>query len=477
MVSGLKYRALSVIGAVLGSASAVLLSNQPTVQRFSTEFVPVFNRLPAAVLTGAEFRLALISTISITVASLFPLFKPRPRRILDTIFLTQKRVVVATLALATIGYFDYTYRLPRSTLVLLMAVLLVSLPVWFVGIRNRPANEKRAIIVGDDIHRIQEAYEVIDISVVGYVSLRGYQNHAAESVPERVAVTDGSGSASVDGLNYLGGVSRLNEMLIQHDIDTVILAFSKSDRAEFFGVLNTCYEHGVEAKIQREHAESVLISTASSESTLVDIDLEPWDWQDYVLKRAFDIGFATVGIVSFMPVIIVIALILKFDSGSPVLYSQERTAEFGDTFTVYKFRTMSLEPESAVPKEDENNDRITQVGQILRRTHLDELPQLWSILWGEMSVVGPRAVWTDEEQFLEMTTKMWRMRWFVKPGLTGLAQINDVKSTEPAKKLRYDLEYIQNQSFWLDVKIVIRQIWAVLSEISRQFLKERSSSR
>jgi lipopolysaccharide/colanic/teichoic acid biosynthesis glycosyltransferase len=82
-----------------------------------------------------------------------------------------------------------------------------------------------------------------------------------------------------------------------------------------------------------------------------------------------------------------------------------------------------------------------------------------------MSVVGPRAVWTDEEVHLERAAENWRKRWFVKPGLTGLAQINDVDSTEPEKKLRYDIEYIRRQSFWFDLKIVVRQVWLVLLDL------------
>ena len=105
---------------------------------------------------------------------------------------------------------------------------------------------------------------------------------------------------------------------------------------------------------------------------------------------------------------------------------------------------------------------------MLRRTHLDEIPQLWSILVGEMSVVGPRAAWTEEEEtVLEREAEAWRKRWFVKPGLTGLAQINDAKSTDPEAKLRYDLRYIREQSFWFDLKIVVRQVWKVLVDSKR----------
>jgi lipopolysaccharide/colanic/teichoic acid biosynthesis glycosyltransferase len=121
--------------------------------------------------------------------------------------------------------------------------------------------------------------------------------------------------------------------------------------------------------------------------------------------------------------------------------------------------------ESIDPVDDENNTQITRVGQLLRKSNLDELPQLWAILRGNMSVVGPRAVWTNEETLLEQQTVEWRKRWFVKPGLTGSAQVNDVSSTDPEVKLQYDLEYIRKRSFWLDVKIVLRQVWITIGDV------------
>ncbi len=157
---------------------------------------------------------------------------------------------------------------------------------------------------------------------------------------------------------------------------------------------------------------------------------------------------------------------IKIDDGGSVLYTQERTAVFGETFDVYKFRSMIPEGESTEPVDDEGSDRITRVGRVLRQTHFDEIPQLWSIFVGHMSVVGPRAVWTKEESLLEAEQKSWRKRWFVKPGLTGLAQVNNVKSTNPHHKLQYDLQYVRKQSFWDDTIIIVRQIWMVLADVA-----------
>ncbi|MFB6198491.1 MAG: sugar transferase, partial [Halobacteriaceae archaeon] len=236
-------------------------------------------------------------------------------------------------------------------------------------------------------------------------------------------------------------------------------------RGDFFGALDACYEHGVAAKVHREHADSVLTSGVA-EGELVDIELEPWDWLDHVVKRVFDVVFASTVLLMLSPLIVGIAIAIKIDSPGPILYRQKRTAAFGDTFTVAKFRSMVPDAESEgaqLSNEDrgETDPRVTRVGYILRRTHLDELPQLLAIFKGEMSVVGPRPERPELDGEMEGDTRSWRRRWFVKPGLTGLAQINGATGYNPEEKLRYDIAYIRDQSFWFDLKIVVRQLWIV----------------
>ncbi|WP_134671805.1 sugar transferase [Halorussus marinus] len=470
MVSGYRYRAASVAGTILASVLAVSIADLLIVQSALLS-VPIVRRLSVHVLTTDEVVLAMMTTVAVVVGSLVPLFKPQPRRILDTVLLVQKRVVVAGLALAAIGYFDYTYRLPRTTLIGTVAVLFITLPAWFVVIRRRPFGGERAVVVGDDPAEIHDMLEATDMPVIGYISPPSrYSSTAPES--GALALADGSGrNGSVD-VEYLGGFARLNEVLVEYDIDTAILAFEQADRAEFFGALDTCYEHGVDAKVHRDHVDDVLTRTDVGDEMIVDVDLEPWDWQDYAFKRVFDMAFAVVGLLAFAPLILVIAVAIKMDSPGPVLYSQERTAEFGETFTVYKFRSMVTDAEAAtgakISEEDNGgvDPRVTQVGGFLRTTHLDEIPQLWSILIGDMSVVGPRPERPELDEDIQTGVVEWRKRWFIKPGLTGLAQINDVTGHEPEKKLQYDIEYVRKQSFWFDVKVVVRQVWKVFFDFA-----------
>ena len=463
MDTGWRYRLASIFGVVLLSAVAVMLVNNNAVQAVAG-VAPVVGRLPVDPPTGAEFVIEVCLTVAVVAGALVPLYKPRPRRILDIIALSHKRLIVAIFALATIGYFDYTYQVPRMTLVLVAPLLSVVIPLWFIWLRRPEVRSERAIVVGDDLTQIGEIAQEADLSLLGYLcptpTVMHAGDHSADTTSAQPLTVSDGGNSRTD-LELLGGLSRLEDILVERDIDTVVLVFSTTDRAEFFGALDACYEHGVAARVHQDHADTVLTADGDLGQTLVDVEIEPWDVQDHLFKRAFDVGFAVVGIAALLPVVFLISVGIKIDDGGPVLYRQERTAVFGETFDVFKFRSMAPEGESATPVDDKENDRITRVGRILRRTHLDEIPQLWSILRGDMSVVGPRAVWTEEEHLLEDETDMWRKRWFIKPGLTGLAQINDASSVEPETKLRYDLQYVREQSLSYDLKIVTRQIWMV----------------
>ncbi len=455
-----RYRVTSVAGTLAVTLGAVALANHPAVQAAFSR-VPYFGRPAPEVLTSGDLTVAVATTVVATAAGMWPLFKPRPRRILDVVLLTQKRVVLAMFGLAALGYYNYTYRLPRSTLMIVTGLLVVALPVMMVLIRRRPETGKRAVIVGDDRDAMADILATADDRVVGYVS---------PTVRERPAYVDGGPVREHDGpladLECLGGFSRLDEVIVDRDVDTALLAFSDANHTELFGALDICYDHGVAVRLHRSHTDNVL-TVGMADGELVDVDLEPWDPQDYVVKRLFDVAFAATGLLVLAPVMALIAVAVKLNSPGPVLYSQERTAEFGERFTVYKFRSMVPEAEAdtgpRISDEDagDRDPRVTRVGQFLRQTHLDEIPQLWSILVGGMSVVGPRPERPELDSRMETAADQWRRRWFVRPGLTGLAQINGATGHDPGEKLRYDVEYIRRQSFWFDLKIVVRQLYQV----------------
>jgi exopolysaccharide biosynthesis polyprenyl glycosylphosphotransferase len=465
----LRYRVMSVAGTVLLTVVAVAVANHPLVQRTFTTLVPIFNRLPVTVLSGTALLISLIVTLVVVGSLLAPLYKPRSRRTIDTLLLSQRQILIAWLTLAVIGYFDYTYRLPRSTLILTTALLIFILPVWFVAVqRYWTTNMERAVIVGDDSELIEPIIETAEDSIIGLVKLPGL-HYVPLSYASMYA--DGGISTADPSQNDLD-FSRFGEILVKHGIDTVILTFTESDRNLFFGMLDACYNHGVQVLVHRSHIDSVLTAAALPSDDLIEINLKPWDWQDYVIKRIFDIVFAAAGLVVLAPLMIPVSILIKIGSSGPIFYKQKRTAAFGKTFFLYKFRSMVVDAEqsSGVKLSDEDigesDPRVTRIGRILRRTHFDEIPQLWSILVGDMSVVGPRPERPELDNEIRQNVNEWQRRWFVKPGLTGLAQVQNMSSHYPEKKVQYDVKYIREQSFWLDIKIVVRQILMVMNDVA-----------
>lgn len=461
MRTGWRYRGVSVAGVVILAVLAVVVANHPVLQSLFTKYVPLFWRLDPVVLSGNKLRLVVAVTVLMVVGSLFPLYKPRPRRVLDIVALAQKRVVVAGLALATLGYFKWSHRVPRATLTMSIGLLLVVVPLWFLQIRRAPtADPDRTLIVGDDLAQMQRIVDDSDRSFLGYLCPSSIIFDETKDERAR-ALSDGG--EPITGFERLGGLSRIEDVLVEYDVETVVLAFHRADREEFFGTLDACYEHGVGAEVHRDYADSVL--TTDDVGTFRDVDIEPWDVQDHMIKRAFDIAFAGTALLVLSPAVLAIVLAIKLEGEGPVFFSQERTYLLGNTFTVYKFRTLKPEPGGEVGTTFDGS-RETPLGNFLRATHLDEIPQLWSILVGDMSVVGPRPAQTAIEEDFQAEAAEWSQRWFVKPGLTGLAQINDATSEEPREKIQYDLQYIRNQSFWFDLKIVVRQFWKVFVDIA-----------
>ena len=183
-------------------------------------------------------------------------------------------------------------------------------------------------------------------------------------------------------------------------------------------------------------------------------------------KRLMDFSVSLVGLILTLPIVALSALIIKLESSGPVLYTQERTGERGKTFWIYKFRSMCCDAESNGPVWAQENDcRITRFGAFIRKTRIDEIPQLWNILKGEMSFVGPRPERPFFVEQLKNKLPYYSLRHNVKPGLTGWAQISyryGASEEDALRKLEYDLYYIKNLCFRMDVLIAFQTIKIIL---------------
>jgi lipopolysaccharide/colanic/teichoic acid biosynthesis glycosyltransferase len=183
-----------------------------------------------------------------------------------------------------------------------------------------------------------------------------------------------------------------------------------------------------------------------------------------LFKNLLDFLVSFLAIVLLLPLFLLIIILIKMSSKGPAVFKQTRAGKNGIPFTFYKFRTMKIDVDPFGPSPKSGQDpRLTKIGILLRKYSLDELPQLFNVFKGDMSIVGPRplyvaqiAEWNDQQ----------KKRLLVKPGLTGLAQIRGRGELTIEQKLEYDVEYVRNASFWLDLKIIFFTVFQVLAGVS-----------
>lgn len=181
-------------------------------------------------------------------------------------------------------------------------------------------------------------------------------------------------------------------------------------------------------------------------------------------KRIFDIVASALALVVLALPLLVVAICIHVESPGPVIYKQERLGKGGKVFVMYKFRSMYQNSEKNGPQWAKiNDDRCTKVGRFIRQYHIDELPQLWNVIKGDMSIVGPRP----EREFFycefEKRVPGFRTRLLVDQGLTCIAQVNGCYDLTPEKRLVYDMEYMNGQSIWMDMKCILRTFSAIVT--------------
>lgn len=193
----------------------------------------------------------------------------------------------------------------------------------------------------------------------------------------------------------------------------------------------------------------------------------------FLIKRIFDILLSFIGIIVLIPVYLIIAIAIKLDSKGPVIFTQMRVGKNSNNFIIYKFRTMegatdnknqlNIDPDNmdTFVFQSKSDSRITKVGKFLRSTSLDELPQLFNVFFGTMSLVGPRP---EIPEVVKHYPESYYQRLLVLPGITGLAQISGRGEIELGKTIFYDLTYINNFSIWFDVKILFETVFKVLKK-------------
>jgi Undecaprenyl-phosphate glucose phosphotransferase len=272
--------------------------------------------------------------------------------------------------------------------------------------------------------------------------------------------------SAIEGVPVLGAVEQVQEICESAGIRRVYVAlpFTAHDRLRV--VLNHLEEEMVDVKVIVDLLDFVVLRSAVEDfdgMPVISLKQTPMDGADVALKRAFDVAFSGAVLLFGAPVFGLLALSVRLSSPGPVLYGQERMGLDGKVFDILKFRSMRVDAEQKTGAvwAVENDPRRTRFGAFLRRANLDELPQFWNVLRGDMSVIGPRPERPVFIQKFRNEIPKYMLRHKVKAGLTGWAQVNGWRGdTDLRRRIECDLYYIENWSFWLDLRIVWMTIFS-----------------
>jgi exopolysaccharide biosynthesis polyprenyl glycosylphosphotransferase len=382
----------------------------------------------------------------------------------DELFAVVRVISLGMLIIATGAFLYREFSFSRIVFALLWfnATLLVFLGRSLIFALERRFYRKGrhlrlAVILGND-HRAADLYGRLHnhpsfgFSIVGYFA----QNPAGKK-------------SLLSTAPYLGTLDSAPAKIRDTGVDLAFIALGPKDHPALFEFIAECEGINIEFMMIPDMLE-VLTSrmqlTEFSGIPFLKIISLPFTLWGRVIKRSFDIAAAAVLLTLLSPLLGVIALAVKASSRGPVFFSQERVGLDGKPFMMLKFRSMkagSEQKDSEAGLGIKHDPRRTGIGIVLRKTGLDELPQLLNVLKGEMSLVGPRPERSSYvEQFRESVPK-YLDRHRVKTGITGWAQVNGLRGdTSIDERVRYDLYYIENWSMWLDIKILLRTIRAAL---------------
>lgn len=372
------------------------------------------------------------------------------------------QVVGTTCIILAVLYYLYPAIQIRTGLfvpaVLFMGICLIGWRRIFAIVNRSQRLAERAVILGDGPLVLPLAKEIENRPELGF----------------RVVGFVGDPNVPMNGLNRLGAIEEIGEVATDRKIERVIvtmgerrgkLPVEKLLNMKMKGVMiedgNAFYET-LTGKVALEslRPSQLLFSSGFFASRGM-----------LITKRLLSVAFSLIALVLTAPIMAVVALAILIDSGRPVLFRQKRVGKDGRIFTLYKFRSMKVAGNvnaagngKAQPAKT-NDERFTGIGRLMRRLRVDELPQLYNILKGDMYFVGPRPFMLEEEEQLALQIPFYKQRWAVKPGVTGWAQINRpycVTLEDNIEKLSYDLFYVKNMSVGLDMLILFQTAKTIL---------------
>ena len=374
-------------------------------------------------------------------------------------------VGLVTLALYGIFYFLIPGIPPRRFFLYLMLMVWPALTLWrwaYASVFGSSSLQHRILIVGQG-RRARSIADLLKDSARLNYRVIGYY------VDDEPAKEDPDGN----GLPVWSQTQNLSELVRRLDVHEVVVAIDDGLNNELFSQLTECQAKGIRVSsmpdLYEQLSRKVPIEYIDPAWVLQVLQGRPvFNRLQLGLKRLLDLAVGVVGLFVLVLALPVIALLIRLDSAGPIFYRQVRSGRAGKQFYIFKLRTMTVDAEKDgkarwASKED---PRITRVGHYLRKSRLDELPQVLNVLQGEMSVVGPRPERPEFIAELQQVVPYYPVRLMVKPGLTGWAQTqygygNSVEDT--LVKMQYDFYYLRNWSLWLDLYIMVRTLGVVFT--------------
>lgn len=450
---------IDLLAVSLGLRLAILLRPSLSTLPFTADFSGPFN-IPL-------FLYPIFSLLWVLIFQLFSVYDGRRNlRIVDELTAITMGCLLASNSAAGLLYL--TYREISRALFIAFAVivylLIVSLRLTyrlsFYMSRLRGIEQRRILIigagpVGQKISEQVLTYQDLGLRLIGFL----------DDDPNKEDV----------GFNILGRLSEAKAMVNRYRIDDVVLALPRRAYERSNQLVTELHDMAVKVWIVPDYFALALNRASVNDLAgmpMIDLRAPALSEYERTVKRIFDIAITCVILPFALPLMGLIALLIKLDSPGPVIFNQKRVGENGRLFEMLKFRSMVQNAEEmrhVVEREEDDghlhqyksdeDPRITRVGRFIRRTSLDELPQLFNVLKGEMSIVGPRP---ELPQFVEHYELWQRKRFAVPQGITGWWQVNGRSDKPMFQNTEDDLFYIQHYSIFLDIQILIKTVWVVL---------------
>ena len=422
-----------------------------------------FLLMPGDVLSRRTYFRALYVIVPVYIV-LYTAFQLYTSRRVHSIRYEVKNVVTANvvgiLLFLTILYITKQQHFSRTMLALFFILNIVFeiglralVKYVLITLRKKGFNTKKILLVGysraaeEYIDRIK-ANEEWGYNIVGILD-------------DNRSVTE-----EYNGVYILGRVDSLFDILQENELDEIAITLSLSEYGRFENIVNLCEKSGVHTQFVPDY-NHIIPTRPYTEDIMglpvINIRYVPLNNEFHAaVKRLFDIAGSLAGIILLFPLMTIIGIMIKVTSKGPLIFKQERVGLHNKTFMMYKFRTMKVQNEEDEKKAwtTKNDSRVTKIGGILRKTSIDELPQLFNILLGQMSIVGPRPERPFFVERFKEEIPRYMVKHQVRPGLTGWAQVNGYRGdTSIMKRIEYDLYYIENWSYSLDIKIMFMTIF------------------